>query len=317
MVDRRLLPYGAGMLSTRHRGIALAAVTAVISGFAVFINGYGVREWVPISDATTYTTLKNLMAAAVLVTVAVVLTRRGSSEGLTRPTARRQWLGLGIVAVVGGAIPFALFFEGLARATSTQAAFLHKTLVIWVALLAVRFLKERLGPLHYAAIGLLIAGQVILVGGVGELGLGSGELMIIGATLLWSVEVVLAKRLLEGVSSMTVGVARMAGGSALLVGFGLLRGSFGSISGVTGEHIMWIVVTGLFLAAYVGTWFAALARAQAVDVTAVLVGGAVITAFLRLGIAGTALPSLAGLGLVAAGAAVAAAAGWRRPVAAR
>ena len=317
MASCRSLPYGADMLSTRHRGIALAAITAVISGFAVFVNGYGVREWLSVSDATTYTTFKNLMAAAVLVTVAVVLTSRGSSEGLTRPTAGRQWLGLGIVAVVGGAIPFALFFEGLARASSSQAAFLHKTLIIWVALLAVRFLKERLGPLHYAAIGLLIAGQVILVGGLGELGLGSGELMILGATLLWSVEVVVAKRLLGGVSSMTVGVARMAGGSALLVAFALFRGAFGSISGVTGQHVLWIVVTGLVLAAYVGTWFAALARAQAVDVTAVLVGGAVITALLRLGIGGTALPSLAGLGLVAAGAAVAAAAGWRRPATAR
>ena len=39
-------------------------------------------------------------------------------------------------------------------------------------------------------------------------------------------------------------------------------------------------VTGLILAGYVAIWFAALARAQAVDVTAVLVFGAVVTALL-------------------------------------
>jgi hypothetical protein len=52
----------------------------------------------------------------------------------------------------------------------------------------------------------------------------------------------------------------------------------------------------------VSTWFAALARAGAVDVTAVLVLGAVITAFIRTGFQGVALPSLVGLGLVVVGA---------------
>ncbi len=305
------------MMSMRQRGIALAAVTAVISGFAVFTNGYGVRAWTEVSDATTYTTFKNLMAALVLAGVAAVLTRRRSAEGLTRPRHPRQWAGLATVAVVGGAIPFVLFFEGLARASSSQAAFIHKTLVVWVAILAVRFLGEKIGPLHFAAIGLLIVGQAVLVGGIGDIAFGSGELMIVAATLLWSVEVVIAKRLLAGVSSLTVGVSRMAGGVTLLLGYGLARGAFGELSGITGEHLMWIAVTGLVLAGYVGSWFAALARAQAVDVTAVLVAGAVITALLRLGVEGTALPSLAGLGLVTAGAAVAAAAGTRRPATAR
>ena len=30
---------------TRSWGLALAAATAVVSGFSVFINGYGVRSW--------------------------------------------------------------------------------------------------------------------------------------------------------------------------------------------------------------------------------------------------------------------------------
>jgi hypothetical protein len=47
---------------TTGRGLALAAVAAGISGLAVFVNGYGVRA---VSDATVYTTAKNLVAAAV------------------------------------------------------------------------------------------------------------------------------------------------------------------------------------------------------------------------------------------------------------
>jgi hypothetical protein len=57
------------------------------------------------------------------------------------------------------------------------------------------------------------------------------------------------------------------------------------------------VGTGLLLAGYVATWYAALALAPAVDVTAVLVGGAVITAVL----AGATSVMLPGLLLVAGG----------------
>jgi len=72
-------------------------------------------------------------------------------------------------------------------------------------------------------------------------------------------------------------------------------------------------LTGLTLAAYVGTWFFALARSQAVDVTAVLVGGAIITALLESGIRGVDLPAAPGLLLVATGVVGAVVAGWRRP----
>jgi drug/metabolite transporter (DMT)-like permease len=300
----------------RHDGVLLAALTAVISGVAVFVNGYGVTAWADVADATTYTTLKNLTAALVLVAVAGAVARRRPAAAVTRPATTRQWLGMAAVAVIGGAVPFVLFFEGLARASSTQAAFLHKTLVIWVAVLAVRFLGERMGRLHLAAIGLLVAGQVVLVGGIGDLALGAGELMIVTATLLWSIEVIVAKKLLTEVSPLTVGVGRMAGGVVLLLGYAAARGTL-ALSGLTAEHVMWILVTGVTLAGYVGAWFSALARAQAVDVTAVLVGGAIVTALLRLGVSGAALPSLAGLGLVAVGAAAAAAAGARRPLPAR
>lgn len=289
----------------RKIGVALAGVTAVVSGVAVFVNGYGVQAWGEFTDATTYTTVKNTVAAVLIAAFAASLTRQRSSEALTRPAGWRAWAGLATVAVVGGSIPFALFFEGLARASSVQAAFIHKTLILWVAILAVGLLRERLGPLHVVAIALLTAGQVTLAGGLSGLGLGPGELMILGATLLWSVEVVLAKRLLASVSSATVATARMAGGALVLIAWVIVRGSWVDLSAMTLRHLGWVIVTGAVLALYVGSWFAALARAQAVDVTAVLVAGAVITALLRTAVQGTPLPSVPGLAVVGVGAALA------------
>nr|WP_237727862.1 EamA family transporter [Cellulomonas sp. APG4] len=104
--------------------------------------------------------------------------------------------------------------------------------------------------------------------------------MILAATLLWSVEVVVAKRLLASVSSWTVALVRMGVGSAVLVGWLAVQGQAGALLAMTGEQLRWVLLTGVVLAAYVGTWFAALARAQAVDVTAVLVLAALVTATL-------------------------------------
>lgn len=290
----------------RRVGVALAGVTALVSGFAVFINGYGVRAWGEFTDPTTYTTAKNTVAALVIGALALTLTRQRSSEALTRPAGWRQWSSLAAVAVIGGSIPFVLFFEGLARATSLQAAFIHKTLVLWVAILAVGLLRERIGPLHVLAVGLLIGGQAVLAGGMSGLAFGTGELLILGATLLWSVEVVVAKHLLGSMSPATVATARMAGGATVLLAWVLARGSLSDLSAMTMRHVGWVVVTGAVLALYVGTWFAALARAQAVDVTAVLVAGAVVTAVLRTGVQGTPLPSVPGLVVIGAGAVLAA-----------
>jgi uncharacterized membrane protein len=75
--------------------------------------------------------------------------------------------------------------------------------------------------------------------------------------------------------------------------------------------VLWVLVTGAVLTAFVATWYAALSRAQAVDVAAVLVFGGVITAFLQNGFADKALPSTLGLVLLTVGAIAAAFAGWR------
>ncbi len=305
------------MLSTmtrRQKGIMLAVATAVISGFAVFINGYGIRAWVNegVASPTTYTTYKNLIAAFVLLTVVLIATKRRSREGLTRPTSGRQWIGLVAVAVVGGSAAFALFFEGFARATSGQAAFLHKTLIIWVAILAVGLLREKIRPIHFAVIALLVIGQFFIFGGLSDFTFGLGEMMMLGATLLWSVEVIIAKKLLTDTSSLTVGVARMAGGAVLLIVWGIASGGLPAMNHVGWNQIGWVLLTGLVLAGYVGTWYAALARAPAIDVTAVLVGGFIITASLNSLVLGRSLPSAAGLGLVAAGAVLAIVAGLRR-----
>jgi len=281
-------------------GLALALAAAVISGFAVYTNSYGVRAF---GSATVYTTAKNLVAAIVLAAALAVAGRRVSLEGFTPPRGAAQWGGLAAVAVVGGSVPFILFFEGLARVSSDDAAFIQKTLVVWVALLAVPLLGERIGAWHVAAIAILVWGQAILGGGLGGIRLGSGEVMIFAATLLWAVETVIARKLLQGLSALTVATVRMGGGAVILVGYTLATTRWSTLAAIGWHQWSWAIGTGLILAAYVATWYAALARAGAIDVTALLVPAAIITALLQAGSKALA-PQWPGLLLVAAGSAL-------------
>jgi drug/metabolite transporter (DMT)-like permease len=285
-------------MSRRAAGISLAFATALISGVSIYVNGRAVKHF---DDATVYTTAKNAVAGVLLVVLALTAARKAQTTG--RPAGRRQWLGLLGVAVIGGSVPFVLFFEGLARSEATQASFFQKTLVLWVALLAVPLLHERFRAPHAVAIGLLVAGQAWYAGHVGTVAFGVGEAMILAATLLWAVEVILVKRLLGSFPADVLAAVRMALGTVLLLGWLVISGGFGRLTALDAAQWRWALLTGLLLTAYVATWYAALARAGAIDVTAVLVFGAVVTALLA-GAADGAPVSAAGTVLVAAGSAL-------------
>ena len=306
-------------------GLLVAGMTAVISGISVFANSYGVHH---VPSPSVYTTGKNLVAFLALgagTLAAIAWKRRRSTVGgdmaarwVTAPVrialgTRRTltWLGLAYVGIIGGGLAFVLFFNGLARTTATPAAFLHDTLVIWVLLLAGPFLHERAARWNIAAIALLVGGEVALSKGIGHLAWGSGTSLVLAATLLWAVEVVVAKRLLAGIAPATVSLVRMGVGSAALLAYLAVEGSLGSLFALNRGQLGWVLFTGLLLAGYVGTWMTALSRARAIDVTSILVASALITAALQA-LAGTQplAPEWLGLALITAGTALVA---WRMP----
>ncbi len=305
-------------------GVVVAGMTALISGLSVFVNSYGVHS---IAPPSVYTTAKNLVATLILAAVALVawgIRRRSRDSVLGRfvattpgPSSPRQepsswrtwgparWAGLAYVGIVGGGIAFVLFFEGLADTTATPAAFWRDTLVVWVAVLALVFLHERVAWWNVAAIAVLVAGQVAISGGVGHLAADRGEVLVLAATLLWAVEVVVAKRLLRDVAPAALALVRMGIGALTLIVYLAATGTLHVLVAFHVTQVGWALLTGILLAAYVGTWMTALARARAVDVTSVLVGSALITALIQAAAGTTSLaPKALGLFFVAAGAGV-------------
>lgn len=296
----------------RLPGALVAGATALVSGVSVFVNSYGVHA---VRQPAVYTTAKNVVAAVLLAAGLAVWhgrTRRHPvragtparvAPGAVPPAGLATWAGVAYVGAVGGGLAFVLFFSGLARSSAEPAAFLHDTLVVWVALLAWPALRERLSPWNAAAVVLLVAGQVAVTGGVGHLVAGTGELLVLAATALWAVETVVAKRLLGAVSPGSLASLRMGIGAAVLVGYVAVTGHLGTLVGLRAGQLGWVLLTGCLLAGYVATWMVALARARALDVTSVLVGSVVVTALLQAAVGHGGLgPEALGLVLVCAGA---------------
>lgn len=279
-------------------GIRLALLAATVSGISIFLNAQAVSAF---PNATLFTTLKNVIVGAALV-AAVLAWRRAE----VRRLAPRQWAGLAALGVIGGSIPFVLFFEGLARSVNAgDASFIHKTLFVWVALGALAFLpRERLGAGQVAALGVLVAAQLLL-GAPRSATVGPGELMVLAATLLWAGEIVIARRLLSSTSSAVASAGRMGGGALVMLAY---TGATGQLTlALSPLQWSWVAVTAVLLIAFVSTWYAALERAPATAVACVLTLGAPITAALSLAagrapstqqLAGYALVCLAALAFV-------------------
>ena len=260
----------------RTIGIGLAAVTALVSGFSVFVNASAVRAF---SDPVLFTTLKNGVAAIALTAIALAVVDRAPAR--VRSLSPRSLAGLVVIGIIGGGIPFVLFFTGLANASAPAAAIIHKTLFVWVALLAAFLLRERLGALQIGALAVLVVAQLLILPADG-LAWTAGEWMIAAATGMWAVEVIVAKRLLRDVPSPIAAAARMGIGLVLLLGWVAVSGGLAGIGALGVEQWAWVLATGGLLTAYVASWYAALSRAPASAVTAILTIGAPITAALQL-----------------------------------
>jgi drug/metabolite transporter (DMT)-like permease len=256
-------------------GIGLAAATAIISGIAVYANSFAVREF---GDPTAFTVLKNGLAAILL---SLLLLADAPARAAVRRLSAREWTLLTAIGLLGGGAAFVLFFNGLALASAPSAAFIHKTLFLWVALLAVPLLGEKVGWPSLLALGVL-AGSQLLIAPMTDVTWGLGETLIALATGLWAVEVVLARRLLRDVPSSVGAAGRMVIGMAVLVPVALVGGQGEGLTNLTSTQWLWVGLTGALLTGYVATWYAALRRAPATTVTAVLVLAMPITGALTV-----------------------------------
>ena len=232
------------------KGIQLALITAGISGFSIFASKFFLADINPI----LFTTLKNLLVTVVL-SVFVYVSQRKTISLLTK----KQWKQLVLIGIIGGSIPFALFFTGLSKITAIEGALIHKTLFIWVAIMSVFFLKEKVN--RYQVLGYVaVTIGTLFFAGISYKSLGIGHLMIVAATLFSSVEYHIAKKALKSIPSSVVSWARMFFGVIILFGITIFQGSITQIATLGSAHLLAILSGSVFLLGYVLTWYAALSH---------------------------------------------------------
>jgi drug/metabolite transporter (DMT)-like permease len=202
------------------KGYLLVLATAIISGFAIFINQFAVKGFNPY----VFTGLKNLATAFFLTSLILIA---GDWRKLKHLKVK-YWGLLVTIGLVGGSIPFLLFFKGLALTTGAHAAFIHKTMFLYVAVLAVFFLKERLNKYFIlGALCLLIGNLVFLKKLRPEIN--QGDFLVFIATLFWALENTISKYTLKELSGRMVAWGRMFFGSLFILLFLFATGQVSSI----------------------------------------------------------------------------------------
>jgi len=259
------------------KGVFYAFLTALVSGVSIFYSKTVVLKISPL----VLTTIRNL-SVGFLFFILLLLQRKLFNQ--LKPIKKREMLLLILVGVIGGALPFYLFFSGLKLVPAQTANLIHKSLFIWVTILAAIFFKEKMQPIFWIAFVLIFLGDYYF--SPFKLQFNQGEAMILLATWLWTVENILAKKALKTVSSEMVGFFRMGVGGLLLFLTTIFFGQIKIIFSLTFSQWQLILPGVALLFFYVFFWYKALKYAPASLVTLILTFSMVVGNILNGAFAG-------------------------------
>lgn len=254
-----------------NKGYFLVFLTAIISGFAIFISKFGVS----VINPYIFTWLKNLTVVILLTGLLLAL----KDWRALKKIKRKQWFLLIIIGLVGGSIPFLLFFKGLSMTSAPLGSFIHKTMFIYVTFLAFFFLKEKIDKRFLLGGFFLILGNFLLLKKL-SFTLEPGYSLILLATLFWAVENTISKYVLRELPGRIVAWARMFFGAFFIFLFLLGNGQISLIATLNFTQIIWVFITAVFLFGYVMTWYSGLKYIPVSQATVILLFGAPITTLL-------------------------------------
>jgi drug/metabolite transporter (DMT)-like permease len=260
-------------MNLRKKGLFLVLVTALISGFSIFINKLGVKG----VDPYFYTFLKNFVAGTFLIAILFLFKSYKEIINLKKDEVIKLFL----IGLVGGAIPFMLFFKGISLTSAVTAGFIHKTLFIYVGLMAAFFLKEKITKSMFLGFLSLIIGSFLFLN-VKMHAFNVGDLYVFIAVLYWAIEIVISKKLLKKLSGTLVASSRLFIGSIIILFYLLITQKAYLFSSIDSGIFLWMVIGGVLLAGYNFTFYNGLKQLKAVEATAILTLGMPITGLLSI-----------------------------------
>lgn len=253
------------------KGYVLIFGTAIISGVSIFMNKFAVS----VANPYVFTFAKNVSVALILL--CIVLGWKNQSD--IKKLSQKQWIKLIVIGLVGGSVPFLLFFKGLSMTSAAQGSFIHKSMFIFTAILAMIFLKEKINKSFVAGASLLFLGNFFILKTF-HLSLGIGDFFVFLAVLLWSAENILSKTALSELDGKTVALGRMFFGSIFILIFLAVTGQAKNIVNLNLAQFGWVAITSVLLFFYVITWYSGLKLIPVSYATSILVLGSPITTLL-------------------------------------
>jgi drug/metabolite transporter (DMT)-like permease len=253
------------------KGIYLVLSTAILSGVSIFLNKFALS----VSNPAVLAFLKNATVALILISLIV----GAKNFQQIKKIGLRGWLILVFIGLIGGSTAFILFFKGLALTSATQGSFIHKTMFIYVIILAAIFLKEKINRYFLAGAFLVLIGNFIALKFL-SFEMGVGDLMILIATGLWAAENVISKYALREINSDVVAWGRMFFGSVFILGYLFSTGEAAQIISLSLAQAGWVAITGVLLFGYVVTWYRGLSKIPVTVAASLLLLGSPITSIL-------------------------------------
>ena len=238
------------------KGTILALLAAAISGAAITAN----KIFIVSMDPTVFTSLRSLIIGLAFLAIIFFQSRfRLTDVGKSLKSA--NWKYMLAIAIIGGAAAFLLFFSGLKLTTSGRAAFLHKTMPIYVAVFAYWFLREKISIKQTYALIIMLLGTVLIFGAeISPAELWSnpmlGDFLVLGATVLWAVENTIARKaMVRGDTNWVVSFSRMFIGALVLFGAAGVMGKLGLMMTLTSGQAVNILISTAILFGYVFFWY--------------------------------------------------------------
>ncbi|HKC79516.1 MAG TPA: DMT family transporter [Nitrosopumilaceae archaeon] len=161
---------------------------------------------------------------------------------------KRDYGLLVTVAVCGAAISPYLYFVGLNQTTASDTSLLSNAEIVFTLLLALLFFKEKLRPIGFVAIGLVLFGVSIITTNFQFSGsllqLKVGHFLILGSTVLWALDNNLSRILSTKIDTAKLVQLKSAIGGAILLGMAFLLHVNLEINPVQIPYIILISVLG-------------------------------------------------------------------------
>src|SRR3989338_1581915 len=255
------------------KGAILVFLTAIISGFSIYLNKFAVSGFNPF----ILTALKNSLVALLLLSAILLFLKFSSFKQLSK----KDWLLLSMIGISGGGIAFLLFFYGLSLTSAVNSGFLHKTIFIFASFFALVLLKEKISKKLFASALLAFAGLFLLFG-LQISSFSTGDFAILAAVLLWAFEITLAKKALQRLSGTIVAFGRMFFGSITILAFLAFTNQASGIFSLNTLQLEWVLLTSAFLFAYVLTFYNGLKFISVSKAAIILLAAIPITAFLSM-----------------------------------